>query len=394
MRAAALSRPTCAWQPYAGAHADRLDALVAAIGERAIAWLLTTDSIDATWTAGPLGAALFFDALERAQPHEVTARAIVTGVRRALSAATLPLRGGLGGAPVGTAAALALLSRGGQRFAAPLAAVDRAAREHAQRRLSDCAQPQPSASAGMRDFDLITGAVGMLVYLDGRAAIAGLPPSVELARAWRRQLAASSARLAQAFADGARPLVHWGVAHGVAGLVAAAAPASDEAQMLLDVLEGALAADGFGPLLPFHSHARRFRSAWCHGIPGVVATLGRRLVGGARWSSWRAGLLAVAERPLEEQLLDGDDGLCHGLTGVLHCVACVAALTADPALAALRDRLLPRVLARVERRLADGGSFGFLDGLSGIGAVLQAARTAGWPAWHPLVCLPSDGGEE
>ena len=116
---------------------------------------------------------------------------------------------------------------------------------------------------------------------------------------------------------------------------------------------------------------------WCHGAPGIVATVGDLmpedlLLGGAELT-WRAGPLAKGP------------GLCHGTSGNGYALLRTYALTGDEMWLERARRFAMHALEQVRRaREAHGrGRFSFFTG--DVGAALYARSCLQADARFPLM---------
>jgi class I lanthipeptide synthase len=210
-----------------------------------------------------------------------------------------------------------------------------------------------------------------------------------------------------------------GVAHGVPGVVALLADAcrlrirQDRARPLLEGAvrwlvrqhlvgqRGACFPARVGPGI----EESPSRLAWCHGDPGIAATLlyAARAVGMEEWESTALAIAAHAASAMREDTGVPDMGLCHGALGLAHLYnrihqAGSGELFADAA------RLWYRL--GLEMRSSKGGIAGFeawqpgpdmqlyweadpgfLTGAAGVGLALLAAVTPIQPDWDRLLLV-------
>lgn len=178
-----------------------------------------------------------------------------------------------------------------------------------------------------------------------------------------------------------------GVAHGVAGVIALLSRVialgdppprtdhmRDEAARWLWTQRQSPAPEGRFPafLIP-QRIARRTRTAWCYGDPGIAC---------ATWGSDDALALArevAARAPEHTQIVEAH--LCHGAVGLAHLLARCHFASNDPA---LRDA----AIAWYGRALAmPVAGLDLLEGQPGVGLALIAATSDTAPAWdRRLLC--------
>lgn len=159
------------------------------------------------------------------------------------------------------------------------------------------------ANADDEHCELMSGSAGTILV--GRELGADVTASVEWLRSRRDEEGLWTQR-----GLGEKPLRHLGPAHGFAGCVLALGDVGDVSETLRRYAveeDGAVnwpAVAGSGLL---EHRDKRVRVQWCHGAPGIVATLAPFLdedlaLGGGELT-WRAGPLAKG------------GGLCHGTAG-------------------------------------------------------------------------------
>lgn len=219
--------------------------------------------------------------------------------------------------------------------------------------------------------------------------------------------------------------VTFGLAHGLAGVIAVLAQAQErgvqvagQKQALENMVGGLLEQrefDDAGAYWPAHLPLARWleppgrrkqrplpaRPSWCHGTPGVAMAVHRAAVT-ARRADWEQAAVesmkAMLLRPFGDWPM-ADDALCHGWSGVLFTVDTLARETGDTHLAVGRDRLVDIVLASfkpdtpfgyVYSRPVVGGEFdlpGLLEGTAGIALVLHAYATKSAPTTEWDTCF-------
>lgn len=280
------------------------------------------------------------------------------------------------------------------------------------------------------DYDLLSGLVGFGVYALNRFP---RPSAVRCLEVIIDRLDASAERNGQEVTwftppeilpGAARELTprgyyDLGVAHGVPGVVALLADAcrlrirQDRARPLLEGAvrwlvrqqlagqRGACYPSRVGPGI----EARAGRLAWCHGDPGIAATLlyAARAVGMEEWERTALAIAAHAASAAPEDTGVPDMGLCHGALGLAHLYNRIhqaggGELFADVA------RLWYRL--GLAMRSSKGGingfeawqpgldtqSYweadpGFLTGAAGVGLALLAAVTPIQPEWDRLLLV-------
>lgn len=261
-----------------------------------------------------------------------------------------------------------------------------------------------------RDYDLISGLVGLGVYFleRGPAGREGLERVVDhLARTaiedgdritWLTAPALLSSSQRERSPAGYN---NCGLAHGVAGVIALLGRLDDERAVRLSAGATrwllAQPLDGSFPAVVDASGKSPSRTAWCYGDPGVALAL------------WRAAPsrdvveLAVASlsRSVEQAgVFDAD--LCHGAAGLAHIANRFFHATGDERFRELAETWFDRVfdfhvpgegtagfrtyLGATPTRAATWTTrFNLLEGPIGIGLALQAATTDSEPQWDRLM---------
>jgi hypothetical protein len=214
--------------------------------------------------------------------------------------------------------------------------------------------------------EVMSGAPGSLLVAEAMLAWTGEPRWDE---AWR-----AAAERVEAARDpdglwtahiGGHDARYLGPAHGYAGNVRALANRG-ETPALADLSPYTLRSDGLANWLPGEgSRPDEIRVQWCHGAPGMVATLGDLLgeelaVAGGELT-WRAGPLAKGV------------GLCHGTAGNAYAFLVLHRRTGDDV---WRDRaraFAMHAVDRVEReRAAVGrGRYSLFTGDLGVALFLR-----------------------
>ena len=377
-------------------------------------------------TQGWAGIAVLFEHADRCRPGEGwedEARAALGRAAAAAAASPSALPPGLATGWAGIAFASAFLARDGQRYGRwrreLLPFVERAALALAG------SVTRGGDSWPFAEFDEISGLAGMAAALSqegpGRALAAvadalvagtlrgGSGPPWPTAREQIRDEG-----LLARYPGG---LVNLGMAHGLAGVVAALAlavrvgVAGPDGEAALGVVAGWLAGqvgwvdgkpvlpsfrslgEGDGPMLPG-------RTAWCYGPPGAARALA--LAGSALGRPELAELgtellLASLDQPAEVSWLNSAT-FCHGLAGVLHIAARMAEASTDRRLvgvvpqlcARLVDAFEPDSLLGFRTRDSDGrrvDSPALLDGAAGVALVLLSLAHEPAPGWDRAFLL-------
>jgi hypothetical protein len=142
------------------------------------------------------------------------------------------------------------------------------------------------------------------------------------------------------------------------------------------------------------------RAAWCYGAPGVARSLwlaGRALQQVSYTKVALAAMAAVLSRPWSVRRIAGPT-LCHGVAGLLLICLRFAHDSGDPLILShipgLVEQLLtlfdPQSPLGFQERLPDGSLVDqpdFLTGASGVALALLAASTSVEPSWDRLLLL-------
>jgi hypothetical protein len=284
--------------------------------------------------------------------------------------------------------------------------------------VAGAAPPWRTTQVGFTDYDLVGGPAGVvLAQLMGSVAVRAdrlAPPAAHLVA-----LAGNPAGF-RIGAHAGHPLVGWtqggvvtGLAHGVAGPLAALSLAARHASGVTDTVHRLAAwladqrytgGDGIvswphrapvgerGPVQLELPVGQNRRQGWCYGTPGIawaLWTAGRALVH-SRYDSQPSCRLALeamaslcAGYDPDRHLDDGPLAVCHGAAGVLLVADAFARHAALAPAAALRARLLGLLTDRLDEavRLDDTS---LLSGSAGVLAAMLTA-TGGDRAW--LRCL-------
>ncbi len=356
----------------------------------------------ATWPTGMLGWALFLDAVDRVCPSQTIQRQLKATIESAFR--PTPSGGcGLFDGPVAAAAAISVVSRGGQRYARLLSTLDEQACSHARAVMSSYSEGKLRTAA----IDCAGGAAGLLTYGRVRNALfetnsrwaAVLEDARDILRSALCRAEPCKFTPAEVADD---PFISdrvWGidlgVAHGLAGAGAAAARVGlvSEARRAFEFLSNHLVEDAYGPYLPYSTaNVDNYRSGWCYGVPGVLGVASEQLRDTTAWAAWVRGATAVPRRPLITQRLEGELSLCHGLAGAAHCL--IVAGRAENATEIMRagEQLAVETMEACEKLFAavsrSSSNPSFLLGLAGTGAALLAFAQDSGPEWNRLLMLP------
>lgn len=139
-------------------------------------------------------------------------------------------------------------------------------------------------------------------------------------------------------------------------------------------------------------HPRRLDSAgppsWCYGTPGIARALqlaGRALRDDALKQTAEQAMLSCVGR----QSFKGDDGLCHGRSGLVQALLRTAhdQATAPGAgeLATAADEV--RRALEQRRRAPEAAGIGLLEGRAGTALALSTAENPSVPVWDALLLL-------
>jgi hypothetical protein len=254
------------------------------------------------------------------------------------------------------------------------------------------------------DYDLISGLVGFAVYLlergdtpDAKVGLARIVEQLE-ARATRSEAGIAWFTPPEGVGEAHRaryPDGHFncGVAHGVPGVIAVLgklAAGDGQVSALRDEAARWLLAqrlpDGTFPAAAGGAYAR---TAWCYGDPGVVIALWDAVPRTTRdelAASWTSRP-AVGIR---------DAGVCHGSAGLAHLANRMFQATRDPRYRTVARDWIADTLDRHRPGEGVGGftmeragkplvSAGFLEGTIGVALVLLAGLAPIEPLWDRLL---------
>lgn len=273
----------------------------------------------------------------------------------------------------------ATLATGNDRYRTLIARADSALSNQVDTLLQTYqGQPAPTVY-----FDLISGLVGLVASLLTGPTTYGSERSVvliatELAARVRAHGVDGYHVPAHFLSDEEREdypdgYVNTGVAHGVAGVLAALSLAMTRgyevqgaAASVLDLAEWLISNrqdDRWGLNWPYYvgssTRTSVSHSGWCYGPAGIARSLelASQAVGEQRFRQVaRETLLGIARRPEAERLLPGP-GLCHGTGGLLTILASSPSAVTDLALAALRESITRDLV----RRFSPSAPVGFRD---------------------------------
>lgn len=158
---------------------------------------------------------------------------------------------------------------------------------------------------------------------------------------------------------GGEPEHDLGLAHGVAGMLAALALTLDDAshysatirRAASDLASHAVERDG----VLLWSHTRdttddRLRAAWCYGTPGIAAALNAcaLLLGDERLRELAVRAAESLDLAPSASYVIDEPNLCHGTIGNALCVASVAADSPTPGLQRLVERYVTEAIDQLE----------------------------------------------
>jgi lantibiotic modifying enzyme len=236
------------------------------------------------------------------------------------------------------------------------------------------------------DYDLVNGLVGLGIY-----ALERLPRPAALTCLERviGHLAETAEQRADGFTWWTNPAwlppdtrekfphgyFNLGLAHGVPGVIAllgrACAAGFSRARPLLEGAVGWLLAQqgkgGFPCWVGAEAQPLPARLAWCYGDPGVAAAL-LGAARAAREPAWEGEALAIAlraarRRPEESGVVDA--GLCHGAAGLGHLFNRIYQATGEPELATAARSWFERALTMRQPGCGIGGFQAWLPGADG-----------------------------
>lgn len=376
--------------------------------------------------SGWSGLALLFEHADRCQPGEGwadEARDALNRAAQSIAAQPNRLPPGLAAGWAGVGFVSNYLSRGGQHYRA----WRRELGPRLERSCLDAATKVDGVQAGWEfaDFDQISGVAGVIAGLLGKdppasfGSVTRAMTEGTLRQPGQPPWATPTSLLPDSMVNDRYPhgVVNLGLAHGLAGVVAAlalalredAAGAGGESALTIatDTLVSAVGQYDGTPtlphLLPLGSagvHERPGRSAWCYGPPGAAGALS--LAGAVLRQPHITRLandllVAAVTRPPDIACL-GTPTFCHGIGGVLQIAARMAVETVDARVAALVPPLCADLLKFFDpttefgfRALGPNGmrgdEAGFLNGAAGIGLVLLSISHSPDPGWDRAVLL-------
>lgn len=372
---------------------------------------------------GWAGIAVLFEHADRCRPGEGwddEARAALGRAADAVAASPDALPPGLANGWAGIAFASRFLARDGQRYGRWRREL-RPFVERAALALADSVT-RGGDSWPFAEFDHISGLAGMVACLTPEGpvdAVAGALVTGTLRGAsgplW--PTAPDQIRDESLLARHPGGLVNLGLAHGLAGVVAAlalavrAGVAGPDGEAALGAAAGWLAGQvrwaagkpvlpSFCPLGEEGGPVLPGRTAWCYGPPGAARALA--LAGSVLGRPELAELgtellLASLDQPAEVAWLNSAT-FCHGLAGVLHIAARMAEASDDRRLAGVVPQLCARLLDAFEpdsllgfgNLEADGGRVdtpALLDGAAGAALVLLSLAHDPAPSWDRAFLL-------
>jgi hypothetical protein len=400
----------------------------------------------ATVAQGFAGLALMHGAMDACFPGEGWDQEAHRALRLAVWDANSPINylPGLFSGLSGLAFVAQYVSRGAQRYAALLRALDDAIvpRTVESARLM---HKKPTADGSVSNFDLISGLAGIAAYLlcrigetevkaalhivlDGLVALTyeddeGLPH-------WRTPVHLIADEAFRSHYPNGN--LNCGMAHGIPCVLAVLALAElsgisvDGAREAIErvarwlsenrcddaagvnwpnavPLTWSRSNDGVLRLQPAESASAPFgpsRCAWCYGPPGIARALwlaGKSLNEECFCDLAVAAMTAVHRRPIPQRQIDSPT-FCHGVAGLLQITLRFAHDTGSPEFAELACELVEQLLGMYNpdtelgyQSLEPSGRRidqpGFLDGAAGIPGVLLAAAAEVEPSWDRLFLL-------
>lgn len=195
-----------------------------------------------------------------------------------------------------------------------------------------------------------------------------------------------------------------GMAHGLAGILAALAIAAPAEEKYSGALEGGIhslstfyAASDSWPAAVGESGTHFARDAWCYGGPGCTAAL---VLASTRVQNDDGATLASNSlRSFSSRAHLLDNALCHGYAGNALTIGAMAACTGNTEAAAIAEELIERVVAafdadapfgyrkfRPEKGMVDSSNL--LEGAAGIGLALVTLADECDASWLSLFGLP------
>jgi lantibiotic biosynthesis protein len=339
------------------------------------------------------------------------------------------------GGTSGVAFVVQQLSGAGQRYQQPLAHLHQAIAE--QVRQHSTWHLLPEGGVAESDFDLISGASGIVGYLTSvptldkavqeavHALLDYLLGLIEPGQApgqehwWCPSPRFVSEHDRQRYPSGR---FNCGLAHGLPGTLAALAlaalagygsPALQEALAFVsEWLIQHQIQDEWGitwpAVIPLEqaSSPERWRAlppsrtAWCYGAPGIARSLwhAARALREDRYAAVALEALhAVLKSPRSRRRIDGPN-LCHGVAGLLLICLHFAHESGDPLILEHIPRLVEQILTQFDphsplgfRDIGPGGILvdqaSFLTGAPGVALALLAAANPVTPSWDRLLLL-------
>ena len=344
--------------------------------------------------AGHGGIAVFMAAMQQARPVREY-EALMHASMKASAHSTDP-RGGLFGGLYGLLATCKYVSSIEPRYESLLAKCANA--------LTALPPPAHTPASLFYDYDLVSGCAGEVIALAST-----LGPEEAKGRCdylvWLIQ-DASRWRCPHPLKRDSAPVNDLGMAHGLAGVLAAlAAGAPRECTYDQAVASGLeyLRQQG-DPLTGWpatvSAQATRSRPAWCYGTSGCAAAIlsaAARLGASEPRAAALAALRKVAAQSLEEWRLS-DHAICHGHSGAALIFAIAAQESGDAELLDVSNMLVDAVVDgfdgdsrlgyRAWRPEGFEDSFNLLEGAAGIGLSLLTLAGACDPSWMWYVGLP------
>lgn len=349
----------------------------------------------ASGIAGHGGVAIFMAAMLQVRPVRDYEELMHASMKAA--AHSTALRGGLFGGPYGLLATCKYVSLVEPRYESLLTKCANA--------LTALPPPVLAPASLFYDYDLISGCAGQVIALasalgpqEARSRCDYLVWLIEDVSRWScpHPLERDSA-----------PVNNLGMAHGLAGVLAALAIGAPRESRYDEALAAGLdyLCQQGDPIFGWPSNVSPrdtgpTRSAWCYGTPGCAAAIflaASRLGASESKALAVAGLRSLAAQPVGGWRLS-DHAICHGYSGAALIFAAAAQESGDAELLRVSNMLVDVVLENFNRdsklgyraRTLEGltDSFSLLEGAAGIGLSLLTLAGACDSSWMNYLGLP------